>query len=728
MAQTTVLSWITNTPANSSPPPKHEATPQPPKKKQKITPSNALEVAVAFRTRREREKRAQLTTYRTRVSAKLEKLPSLPLDILLEIFSHLHPMDLLNLSHTSKPLRSLLLHGSAVGVWREARRQIEYLPECPEDMSEPAYADLCFDSYCKDCRRARVVLDNIDWELRARLCNACAKKLLISDKEMEFTTDMKQLLPYSCREDTLYMRVTDVLNYKHQMHILDANGSTEGLESYREEKRRLKSVIDEHAIKCDDWACMMVENQAHTRAEIRRERKKAILGRLVELGYEDELNQMPIYQSSETKLHGITLIDDHRLVKIPRKLTDKSWNNIRDEMIEYMEKLKNYRLTRERAVLLRRRRATAADVWHTHRLAHPQALEDFDVYPSPADFCEFPAVKDIIEQDSEISVTGESFDDVLSSLHITIAEWQRTALLRLFRRTPMGRGDPPEFDRPLKDVRQALSLATTVFTCERPAGWKVHAGPVRNIDFRIALLYMDNTYQGMFYPEFLHHECNLVRHATWREGCSRVTDDRSLKLGSDFGSDLLRRPWSCDHLHFDVKASEVAATVVEACGLDASTASAQDMDKLDARLVCLKCTRGERCDGERTVDVRSWRNAIHHCLKVHWGDRTVSWQRLSDADAAKAMAIEAKKATSFATEYHRIVHQKINHAVWCCRHCFGTEFQPERMSMEKLRKHLHRMHDVDEDVDLQHVQRYCCRALDAPPIPSMTVQMIPEAS
>ncbi|KAF9262583.1 hypothetical protein L218DRAFT_867203 [Marasmius fiardii PR-910] len=78
----------------------------------------------------------------------LQRLKELPLDVVFEIFSHLTPHDLLNLSRTSKDLRKLLLSRSTILVWKSARMNVEGLPDIPDDMSEPAYAHLCFDVRC----------------------------------------------------------------------------------------------------------------------------------------------------------------------------------------------------------------------------------------------------------------------------------------------------------------------------------------------------------------------------------------------------------------------------------------------------------------------------------------------------------------------------------------------------------------------------------------------------
>jgi len=48
-----------------------------------------------------------------------------------QIFGHLRPYDILRLSRTTKALRGILMQRSATSVWKDARSNIEGLPDCP---------------------------------------------------------------------------------------------------------------------------------------------------------------------------------------------------------------------------------------------------------------------------------------------------------------------------------------------------------------------------------------------------------------------------------------------------------------------------------------------------------------------------------------------------------------------------------------------------------------------
>ena len=63
----------------------------------------------------------------------------------------MHPYDLLRLARTTKAFRRLLLSRSSITIWRESLALVPDLPECPADLTEPAYTNLVFDPHCHVC-------------------------------------------------------------------------------------------------------------------------------------------------------------------------------------------------------------------------------------------------------------------------------------------------------------------------------------------------------------------------------------------------------------------------------------------------------------------------------------------------------------------------------------------------------------------------------------------------
>ncbi|KAF9015809.1 hypothetical protein BDZ89DRAFT_962421, partial [Hymenopellis radicata] len=90
---------------------------------------------------------------------------------LRQVFSYLEPLDLLRMSRTTKALRSLLMGKSSSGVWGRARLRMEGLPPMLEDLSEPEYANLLFDSHCHNCLKGATKY--VQWQIRMRLCKEC---------------------------------------------------------------------------------------------------------------------------------------------------------------------------------------------------------------------------------------------------------------------------------------------------------------------------------------------------------------------------------------------------------------------------------------------------------------------------------------------------------------------------------------------------------------------------
>ena len=57
-------------------------------------------------------------------------------------------MDLLRLARTSKDLRRLLMNRNSAHIWKTVIQDMEDIPDCPNDMSPPAYVHLLYHSMC----------------------------------------------------------------------------------------------------------------------------------------------------------------------------------------------------------------------------------------------------------------------------------------------------------------------------------------------------------------------------------------------------------------------------------------------------------------------------------------------------------------------------------------------------------------------------------------------------
>ncbi|EUC60917.1 hypothetical protein RSOL_376120, partial [Rhizoctonia solani AG-3 Rhs1AP] len=101
----------------------------------------------------------------------LATLADMPLDIFIEIAAYLMPIDIISLARLTKSTRSKLMHRSSIHVWHTAMKNLEILPDCPPDMSEPRYLSFLFSEVCTACGES--VNASPDWVLRVRLCGPC---------------------------------------------------------------------------------------------------------------------------------------------------------------------------------------------------------------------------------------------------------------------------------------------------------------------------------------------------------------------------------------------------------------------------------------------------------------------------------------------------------------------------------------------------------------------------
>ncbi|KAL1682641.1 hypothetical protein EV122DRAFT_274024 [Schizophyllum commune] len=106
------------------------------------------------------EKRPQEATISQPIA--LAAIMDLPLDILHEIFKHVHPAVLLALSRANKALRYTLLHRGAKSTWEHSLKAATYptIPSCIDNgMSLPQYVNLIYGKNCFSCGSTKGVSD-----------------------------------------------------------------------------------------------------------------------------------------------------------------------------------------------------------------------------------------------------------------------------------------------------------------------------------------------------------------------------------------------------------------------------------------------------------------------------------------------------------------------------------------------------------------------------------------
>ncbi|KAF8133325.1 hypothetical protein EV363DRAFT_1215048 [Boletus edulis] len=486
------------------------------------------------------------------------KMCQLNLDVLFLIAEYLCPMDLLNLARTCKSLRQLLMVKSSAFVWKAARRQIDRLPDCPADLTEPQYANLVFYPRCHICGKyAKAVL----WEMRRRYCLGCTVRRLSALSSCPQVVQNNNVV---ASEDTaLTDGVTKSCVDKDQMESF--------IHEYKHSSNRKQFVMDRveqhaaismHARECEEWEWYQGYKHYDEMRDRRKEREYSIIERLKQLGFEREVGYFTPRRITESC---------KSLFWKFKPLTNKEWNQLLPKTLKTMNDFRSMRL--ESVVHRPRRQLLASEYanYMTHPLPNAPA---FDIFPHVADVASFSAFRDIIKAPEDAQI---SFEFAFAELPELVGKWREKL--------------DAEFADLVK-IPSHLSLAGVSSDRAVASSGDAGLGPSQTAmdKLRLACALFRANYVGLFsYPEVLFiSKTEYSKYPTYDEHdlrCNGSIQDR-----------------------YGIKYIVEAPYVVHACGLDPNVATVEDMDHQNARLKCLSCE--DSC-------VRDWRAAVWHALYVH---------------------------------------------------------------------------------------------------------------
>ncbi|KAK1219533.1 hypothetical protein PQX77_017721 [Marasmius sp. AFHP31] len=364
----------------------------------------------------------------------LEKLAEeAPLDVVLEIFTHLYPLDILHLARTSKDLRGILMSRSSSHIWKAARenadRTIPGLPPLPADLSEPQYASLAFDPTCQVCFRGPC--ENVVWECHFRCHKNCASKVFYSLDELSklktWNKDVEAMMQrgieggfiprYEDRklfgDEAVYLpSIIKSLRLEYQ----EIKDNQKELEKWERAKRERYSTLRNFGGQCEHWNQLWTDHCAMVRhcdeLALQRQRRNEINERLKSLGWSDE----DLLQRD---------FANHPLVNQTKELTNRAWTTIQPILVEHLEQLKEKRLEQayaSRHVLLK-------TVYDFH--CKMNCKSEYDVFPPIGDFILSPqaqAINDLIwNTPREQEVTQPQFIRTLlhqTDFGVLIKEWK----------------------------------------------------------------------------------------------------------------------------------------------------------------------------------------------------------------------------------------------------------------------------------------------------------------
>ncbi|KAF9056059.1 hypothetical protein BJ165DRAFT_1522011 [Panaeolus papilionaceus] len=680
-----------------------------------------------------------------RRSGKLACMSDMPLDVLFEIFGHLHPYDLLKLSRTTKAYRKLLLDPHSTTLWKTACQNVEGLPEPFEGICLPAWVNLLFYPHCHFCSR---IAHTIEWIFRLRICSHCAPERLgktrtwyymgasrLSSVAFSVRAIHEKLIPTrhsNNHRETLYLQS----EHDEVCAQYEALPTQEAREEFSEDRKTRVKEIKEHVTVCQAWEKKQSSNREHELQTLREERMSAIKTKLKELGWEEDLNGIRYPDS----------LSDHKLINKPQRLTQRIWSNIQAEVIKFMEQMREKRLKRERAALIVARKFVAADVWRSYQVSH---VHDRQLLPNPVEFCSFQPVADLINQDSGVDVTVESFQDLLPKFDNFVSRWRQSITTTFYEQLKepvpvhptvawddyVGQywdSDDDGFDewgfydrRPKvepspvaklsnQEIEGRVKLARTVFLCRK---------------CRVDAIHEDDDWYGaysgretsggqnpLFYPQVLGHRC-----CDCKSRASQLSDE-------DFYSILfmssspqrflpLLQDWSPNCLSIDVKTSNLAVHMLSAVdNVDPQSITVEEMDDLNIRYTCLQplCAKrfSQASEGSSSATpIEAQASQTHPTDDVSWCSPSFDWRsaiqhQMIEHDGAlecikQQYAIEANAALPASTQEEEVIHTRDHTDGWICMHCDKTKGgDPCRFS--SMKRHLsnkHGIEDITEDED-----------------------------
>ncbi|KAH9843663.1 uncharacterized protein C8Q71DRAFT_8756 [Rhodofomes roseus] len=582
----------------------------PPKKVKRTTASSDVKGSGSTPTQRKGGGKAPSTRGRGGLKDMLE----MPIDVIHEILRHLRPRDLLSLSWSSKSVHAFLMKKSSAYIWKLSLENVEGLPSCPEHLIEPAWASFLFAKHCSACGQGNIADSGIFWECYKRLCKDCFCGRTSDLRYINFDNipmDMfNQCSINRPRESKTLCLVFEVQKTIHTWRkLVKANNEHELALFIGTEILRVRKIRD-HALECSEWAEEQARMHKQERAGIQEDRLQEIMCRLCDLGWRPEIDFIKLNDHEE--------FYEHKHVRAARKLTERSWQNICEEMVKCMEAVRAKRLALELTKRLNGRwkaMESALSILYDHQEIRNRGL-------SYGDIALMPEFREIMCSPPDVEVNKESFMALEANIGKHAEQWYmrmqdelRALLIQSADKDSNGETAPDEADV------DALELATTIFRCERCA-------------------------EVMFYSQVMKHRC-FRRVPYWQQAGSDAY--RKFVSGRLTGySYAFQRPTVVEGLLTVNNPPDEVVRLIELCGKNTRTVRAKEMDALDVRFV--------RNDKE----IMTWRAAMTFQDYMSYSERK-DWRLATAKELDEAKQLEAKRRRDVSRLVCKICKEEYNH-------------------------------------------------------------------
>ncbi|TFK33282.1 hypothetical protein BDQ12DRAFT_691362 [Crucibulum laeve] len=641
-------------------------------------------------------------------AGKLSSLLELPLDVLFEIFAHLHPADLLKMTRLNKEFRKLLMHRSTIGLWKDALANVSGLPEYPDTMTEIEW-------HCHYCLST---VRTVEWTFRKRICTSCARDQLVKcNRYMYMVSDPDFILAVPTRagkKQATYYLAEHYNAVEKEYHALETD---EARAEYLKQKKAEAQDIMNHAKLCERWLQSQQMSRTDELQKLREERKVAIEKKLREFGWGKDLDNIRRFDLR---------LEDLKAVRQPHRLTERVWMNIKDSVLELMAGVRKRRLQNELEDLIIARKSSAVRVFREYKNA---LLPMTEPMPEPPNYCAFTAIKDILHQAAEVEVNEHSYADVIPLIPDLIDIWRNdihskliesmqfhsvrrqsgNSLLYSFMDDDYGYDVDSDFEdgfffgsdeeeeyrmqillrremstltaESRRQLEKKLALASTVFSCS-------HCDSPPD-DIYGFILPSDNNRASdkpLFYPNILGLSC-----------CTRVCTyfglsmDSTEKLENQICEE--RRTWTCNRVCIHDTFTTLAGLLIKEVGLDPETATTEDMDNLGLQFACRYCpeelddkTRKEvEAEGHkiiantRLLRVYKWREMINH-HREHLSVYKEPW--------VLKLPVDRLQEATFRKRTDEVYQDaQVANSIWSCVHCRDLDSEIAPVTIDEMKEH-----------------------------------------
>ncbi|CDO76819.1 hypothetical protein BN946_scf185033.g16 [Trametes cinnabarina] len=641
----------------------------PPRKKARVTKVKSTAVKATHEPNHDQDGVRQSGRALRGRRGSLKDLPEMPVDILNEIFSYLHPKDLLNLARTSKAFREFLLNKRNVHMWRIARKRDQDIPPIPPFLSEPAYAHLLFSAYCHACGKGPV--HKVMWIWFKRYCQACLPKQRknlrpdtlnrLRDKKTLETfgwkfTDILNVIDF--REGRYYRVQSNIYHEPQLQQFLQEWNAAESAEARAKVYRRQKAAVVQrqaHAKVLERWWKRRQDDRSGELDEIRQQRWIDICNRLEQAGWGDEIRRLRGTSDGRAELSRV------RILHQPVKLTDKAYETVLRELDSLLNQTRNAMQTERRLDTLTKNLKLLDQAIKAHYVQIPR---------KPRMLCR-PRVGDFVfEPEVEALLTGPTADDLkvddFAAIVPTLgSRWEepiREELRNKVRSQVAG----------ISSDIDPLELAVACFDCPRFGCYSLE--------------------QPMRYPGILFHGClRECRHSYTPYALDvRTVTDKMRHPALQFTCSLVT-----DNLISDAK------QLLTVLGMSPATTTCHELVQKDLKLRRKKCQcapNGNDC-GLYTFDV---------ALMLSKKKRDFDQWRLATPEELQAISLLGvqSRLTPGNTGYR---------TSWHCALCL--EWAGCHDEVTKHLRNEHQLHDVNQCVEDGTIFMSPCRTHADPPLP-----------